>query len=109
MVVRETANMPRIIVSCQLWPQIRMAFRAGQITGGGNVDAAAVLDVTCRASRRRNLRKMMSRPVMAIKAGAVGRLRGKRPGLQNVAGRAFFFENGVGFGHPAARVNAMVA
>ena len=86
-----------------------MTFRAGLVAGSANVHAAAVLAMTSGAFECLPLIGMMDWAVVAGQASVVGGLRGKRAGLLDVARSAFFFEDRVCLGHPAAGIDAMVA
>ena len=52
---------------------------------------------------------MVDGAIVAGEASVAGGFCGKGPGLLHMAGGALFFENGVGSGHPAAGIHAMIA
>ncbi len=106
--VFETANFAvhmKYAIDCF---QICMALGTGLIAGGGNVDASAVLAMTCHTPEGFCLGFVMDGAIVTGEACAVGCLREKSAGGLQMASRAIFFENGVRRREAAAAVNARV-
>jgi hypothetical protein len=109
MAVLQTANMICDIGPTERRVQIGMTFGASLIAHSGNIDSPAMLTVARAARERFFCIAVVSWAIVAGEASRVRDLGGELAGFPRVAGRAFFFEHGMGIAHPPAGINAIVA
>jgi len=110
MPIFQASDVGRISLYDADGAQIGMAFGAGLIAGGDDVDAPSMFSVAFGAIRYLcfYLVIMMGRAVMAGEAGAVERVRGKFAGPLQVARGALLLQHGVRLAQSAAGIDARI-
>lgn len=108
MAVLKAANAGRKVCLAALQSQVRVAGGAGLIGGSGEIDFAAMFDVTFGAVGCAGLFGVMDGAIMAGKARGVFGFGTEAAGLLNVTGGALRFEHGVRFTESAAGIHTRV-
>ena len=88
-----------------------MALPAGPIAGRGDVYAPSMLGMALRASElfsSHDAHGMVTGPIVAAQASAVGSFRGKCPSAFHVTRGAFLFKNRMRLGQAPAAINARI-
>jgi hypothetical protein len=89
MVMRKAFDVRHVVRKPSACRQIRVALRAARVAHFGQANRSAVIGVARGARRREGLRRVVNRPIVAIKASVIGNFPAEEnTGNYDVAGAA---------------------